>query len=317
MIVIGAGEVRALLSMRDAIEIVEAAMIAVADGKANMPLRNVMEVGGVNRLGIMPGALSGDAPTYGVKLISLFPGNPARGLSSHIGAMVMFDPETGAPAAVIDADALTAIRTAAASAAATRALAREDARVLALIGTGEQAEAHLAAIPLVRDIAEVRVTGRTPDRAAAFCDRMRADYPHLPLHPAASVAEAVRGADIVCTLTASPEVVLLGRNITPGTHVNAVGASIPTMQEIDAELVLKSRLFVDYLASALAQAREIMDALASGAMADGHILGEIGALYAGRIKGRLAAGDITLYRSLGVAAQDLACAAAIIDRQRT
>lgn len=317
MIVIGADEVRNRLTMADAIGIVEAAMIAVADGKATMPLRSVMPVDARNRLGIMPGAMGGETPSYGVKLISLFPDNPAQGLSSHIGAMVMFDTVTGAPSAVIDADALTALRTAAASAAATRALARQNTRVLALIGTGEQAEAHLNAIPLVRDITEVRVAGRNPDRAAAFCDRLRRDHPALALHPVADAAEAVRGADIVCTLTASADVVLRGADIAPGTHVNAVGASIPTMQEIDTDLVLKSRLFVDYLPSALAQAREIIDALDNGAMTEAHILGEIGALYAGRIEGRRGDQDITLYRSLGVAAQDLACAAAIIDPQRT
>jgi Predicted ornithine cyclodeaminase, mu-crystallin homolog len=156
--------------MKQAIDLMEKTMIDVADGKATLPPRSAIAVGGGNHFGIMPGVLSAGG-VYGIKALSLFPGNPAKGLSSHVGAMVLFDPETGAPSAVMNADAITAIRTAAASAAATRALARDDARLMAVIGTGEQAETHIRAIRLVRQITEVRIAGRNKDRAKAFADR--------------------------------------------------------------------------------------------------------------------------------------------------
>jgi len=311
MIVVGAEELRRLLPMRDAIETVHAAMIGVARGKANMPLRSVMEIDGTNRLGVMPGALR-DPDVYGVKLISLFPGNPAKGLSSHIGSMVIFDNDTGAVAAMLDADALTAIRTAAASAAATQALARKDATILAIIGTGEQAESHIEAMLCVRDVTSVRVAGRTQDRAQAFVDRVGPRFPGLSFTAAQDARDAVEGADIICTVTSSAEVVLQGNWVGPGTHVNAVGASIPSMQEIDQDLLLKSELFVDYRPSALAQARDIMEAIASGQMNESHIRADIGQLYAGDVAGRSGAEAITLYRSLGVAAQDLSCAQKVL-----
>ncbi|MEY8842240.1 ornithine cyclodeaminase family protein [Cribrihabitans sp. XS_ASV171] len=302
-----AEEVRRLLPMDEAVEIVREAMISVARGKARLPLRSVMELEGNKKLGVMPGALT-DPLVYGVKLLSLFPDNPARGLSSHTGTMILFDPETGAPALAVDADALTAIRTAAATAVATDALARSDARILAVIGTGEQAETHIEALRRVRDLSEIRIAGRTPDRARAFVTRLG---DHLPLRAAQSAREAVDGADIVCTVTSSSEVVLCGEWVQPGCHVNAVGASIPTMQEIDRETLMRAETFVDYRPSAFAQAREIIDALAEGAITEAHIRAEIGAVLDGTEKGRSGPEAITLYRSLGIAAQDLACAEAI------
>ncbi|SDE03383.1 ornithine cyclodeaminase family protein [Ruegeria marina] len=307
MKVLNAEDVRRHLPILDAIEIVEKTMIRVSQGKANLPLRTVMDIDGTNRLGVMPGALS-DPTIYGVKVLSLFPGNPARGLSSHIGTVLLFDPETGRPSVSMDADAITAIRTAAATAVATRALARPDARVLALIGTGEQAESHVEALTLVRDVSEIRIAGRTPERAAEFARRMADHHPGIAFTAAPDAERAVAGADIVCTVTSSASVVLHGDWIGPGTHVNAVGASIPSMQEIDAALVMKSQLFVDYRPSAFAQAREIISALESGTMTKDHVQAEIGEVLAGAVPGRSGPDGITLYRSLGIAAQDLACA---------
>lgn len=307
MIVLNGDDVRKHLPMATAIELIDQVMVAVSDGKAHLPLRTAMDIDGVNKLGMMPGVLS-EPPVYGVKLISLFPGNPSKGLSSHIGAMVLFDPDTGAPWAMVDADALTAIRTAAASAVATRALSRTDAQVLALVGTGEQAHTHLAAICAVRDIRQVRVAGRTPNRAADFIDSVAVQYPDIGFHAAADAQDALCGADIVCTLTSSTTPVIRRDWIAAGTHVNAVGASVPSIQEIDTELVIASRLFTDYRPSALAQARDIIAAIDSGAIDADHILGEIGEVLAGRVQGRRSDADITLYRSLGIAAQDLICA---------
>lgn len=307
MIVLDADRVRQHLPMTKAIGLVGQAMIAVSDGKAHLPLRTAMDIDGVNKLGMMPGVLS-DPAVYGVKLISLFPGNPAKGLSSHIGAMVLFDPETGAPWAMVDADALTAIRTAAASAVATRALSRVDANVLALVGTGEQAHTHLEAISLVRDIKHVRVAGRTPARAASFIESMSGAYPKMKFHAATDAKDALIGADIVCTLTSSSTPVIQRGWVEAGCHVNAVGASVPSMQEIDTDLVVAAKLYTDYRPSALAQASDVITAIESGAVGPDHILGEIGEVLAGRVHGRKSADAITLYRSLGVAAQDLICA---------
>jgi len=302
MIVATAEDVRRTLPMAKAIELVAEAMVAVSKGKANLPLRTAMDINGVNRLGIMPGVLG---EVYGVKLISLFPGNPAKGLSSHIGAMVLFDPETGAPNAMVDADALTAIRTAAASAVATRALARADAKTLAIIGTGEQALSHIEAICLVRDIDDIRIAGRTAERAQAFVRGLPAT---LNATAYASAQEAVQGADIICTVTSSATPVLQGKWVPKGAHINAVGASVPTMQEIDQSVLLGSKVFTDYRPSALAQAREIIAAISEGKMDENHILGEIGELLSGKVQGRSGPEAITLYRSLGIAAQDLICA---------
>lgn len=312
MRVLGAADVDALLPMEQAIAIVADAMRRVSAGHTAMPLRSVVPVGGGNMLGVMPGAL-GQGDAFGVKLLSLFPGNPSVGLSSHLGAVLLFEPDHGRPVAMMNADRLTAIRTAAASAVATRALARDDAETLVLIGTGEQAESHLAAMCCVRPVARVRIVGRTADRAAAFAGRMRVAHPGLEIAAVADVTAACDGADIVCTVTSSATPVLTAGDIRPGTHVNAVGASVPSLQEIDAALVLKSDLFTDYRPSALAQAADIIALIEAGLADESHIRAEIGEVLDGA-PGRSGPDAVTLYRSLGVIAQDLACAVHIAAR---
>jgi ornithine cyclodeaminase len=315
MKVLSADDVRQHLPIRDAIECMQEAMMRVAHGEANLPLRTVMDIDGTNKLGIMPGAMT-DPTLYGIKVLSLFPGNPALGLSSHIGLVILFESQTGEPLVAMNADAITAVRTAAASAAATRALARRDATCLAIVGTGEQAESHLEAISLVRDLTEVRVVGRSMDRAKAFINAARQSVGAADIQAFDDVQSAVRGADIICTVTSSSDVVLRGEWVQPGTHVNAVGASVPVMQEIDTDLVARSELFVDYRPSALAQARDIIDAIGSSQITEGHIRTEIGAVYAGDAQGRSGEQSITLYRSLGVAAQDLTAANLVWERYR-
>ncbi|WP_417601618.1 ornithine cyclodeaminase family protein [Pararhodobacter oceanensis] len=307
MIVISAEHVQQHLPMAQAIDLVTATMIDVAEGRAILPLRNVIEIGGDNRIGIMPGALSAGG-LYGVKILSLFPGNPAKGLSSHIGAVLLFDPETGVPTALVNADMITAIRTSAASAAATRALAREDATRLSVIGTSEQAEFHIEAITQVRPIAEVHIAGRSHAKAEGFAARMAEKFPALTFHAAPSIQEAALRADILCTVTSATEAILPAGWVQSGTHVNAVGASVPFWQEIDSALIARAVTFVDYMPSALAQAKDVIDGLADGLFEQAHLRGEIGRLFAGQVAGRSSDGEITLYRSLGVAAQDLACA---------
>jgi ornithine cyclodeaminase len=313
MIVLSDKEVRSLLPMKDAIEIVEKAMIAVSAGAANLPLRSVVDVGAPNMMGVMPGALMPDngqiEACFGVKLVSLFPGNPDAGYSSHQGAIVLFEPEHGSAIAMMNAGLLTALRTAAASAVATRALARPDCTTLAMIGAGEQAEHHLEAMLCVRpSIREVRVAGRRREKAEAFASHAAGRHPGLAIQVFDDVRSAVEGADLVCTVTSSAEPVLMGEWVTPGTHLNVVGASIPSKREIDEEMVARSRLYVDYRPSTFAQAGEVIRALESGGIRREHVLAEIGEVLAGQATGREAADDITLYRSLGIAAQDLACA---------
>lgn len=320
MIVLSNDDVAQLLSMRDALNVVERAMLAVSAGRTNLPLRSVIDVGTPNRMGIMPGAvLQGDdslPQCFGIKLLSLFPGNPDAGYSSHEGAYVLFEGEHGSAVAMMNAGLLTALRTAAASGVATQALAREDASVLALIGAGEQAEHHLDAMVAVRPIREVRVAGRRAEKRDAFIGKASERYPELDFFAADTVRDAVSGADIVCTVTSSAEPVLLGEMAEPSMHLNIAGASVPSSREIDEDLVARAALFVDYRASTFAQAGEVIAAMESGRITREHVRAEIGEVLSGAHGGRGNAAEITLYRSLGVAAQDLAAAWHCLEQAR-
>ena len=316
MLTLSNADIRALLPMPAAIDLVAKAMVAASAGQATLPLRQAMPLDAPNLLGIMPGAMQEPA-CYGTKLISLYPDNPAKGYSSHLGLMVLFERDHGTPMAIMDAGLLTGIRTAAASAVATRVLARSQASVLAIVGTGEQAQHHIEAICAVRPIAKVLIAGRTAERGRAFAASMAEKYPQLDIQAAQNIREAVQDADIVCTVTSARDTVLHGDWIRAGTHVNAVGASVPTLREIDENLVVKSGLFVDYRPSALAQARDIIEALENGAITKDHILGEIGEVLNGSVVGRKDAGQVTLYRSMGIAAQDLICAHHVAEQAKT
>ncbi|MEC9344532.1 MAG: ornithine cyclodeaminase family protein [Pseudomonadota bacterium] len=312
MIQISAEEIARALPMRECIDLVEEAMKAVSAGLTDQPLRSIMKLPGGNAMGMMPGAMREPA-VHGMKLISLYPDNPGRGLSSHQGLMLIFDTENGTPVACLDASELTALRTAAASAAATRALARPESRVLAILGAGEQADHHLPAQLAVRDFREVRVWTRTLAHARDFAER------HGGAGAAAIAAceharEAVAGADVVVTVTASPVPVLQGAWLEPGQHVNLVGASVASAREIDDAGVAAGRYFVDTRSGAAVQAGEYIDALKSGAITEAHLLGEIGEVYSGRLAGRTAPDQITIYKSLGTAAQDLAAGHAVWKR---
>jgi alanine dehydrogenase len=256
MIVLSNRDIAQMLPMATAIEIVEKAMIAVSAGKANLPLRSIVDVGEPNRMGIMPGAMT-DPACYGVKLVSLFPDNPAHGLSSHSGAMVLFEAEHGRPIAMMSADLLTAVRTAAASAVATRALSRQNAAILAVVGTGEQAEHHIEAMLAVRDLSEIRVIGRNAERAERLVARFAPRHRQVRFEAGTDIRQGIRDADIVCTVTAAATPILLGDWLAPGMHLNAVGSSVPAVREIDERAPARSALFVDYRPSALAQAGEI------------------------------------------------------------
>jgi ornithine cyclodeaminase len=297
--IIDAEEVARRLTYEACIPLMREAMIALSQGRTKQLLRQIIDLGGGNAFGVMPGSLD-DGP-FGAKLVSVFPGNVAAGGLSHQGVVLLFDPQTGAPAAVIDAGELTAIRTAAASAAATDALARPDAARLAVLGTGEQARRHIEAIRLVRPIESVVIWGRDPEKAASLAEALGATA-------APTVAEAVAEADIICTTTAAPEPILFGADVPDGAHLNVVGSSRAGPAEIDGALVARVRLIADHREGVLAQGAEFLRAKAAGLVNDAHVVGEIGEVFAGMVAGREHAAQVTAYKSLGSIVQDLAAA---------
>jgi ornithine cyclodeaminase len=276
-------------------------------------LRSIIPLSEGRLFGIMPGAMAADGP-FGAKLISVFQGNSARGIQSHQGLVILFDPETGVPVCVIDAGEITDIRTAAASAVATDALGRKDARRLALLGYGGQAASHARAIPKVREIEAIAVWGRSEERARDFAARMAAEL-SLPVHPCGSAREAVADADIICTVTSAKEPILKGEWVRPGTHVNVVGSSYAGPVEVDNDLVVRSRFIADSRESVLNQGAEFLRAKAAGLIGDEHIVAEIGQVLAGEVDGRRSAEEITVYKSLGHVVQDLASAWALYPQQ--
>ena len=311
MRILSNADVAALLPDAEAFDVVARAMQAVSKGAARMPLRSVVPLEQGNAMGVMPGALDGAG--FGVKLVSLFPGNPARGLSGHRGAVVLFEPETGGAVAMMDAGLLTALRTAAASAVAAQALARRESRVLCVIGTGEQARHHITALARLFPLAVLRIVGRRVEAAQALADWAAPHVPGVAISAGTDVGTAVAGADLVVTVTNSSTPVLLGAQLEPGQHLSIVGASIPAKREVDDAVVERAAIWVDYLPSALAQAGEIVARTAQGM--DPGLQGEIGAVLNGGAR-RTDAAQITAYRSLGVIAQDLACAQHILTRAR-
>ena len=302
-------EVARRLTYEVCIPIVRDAMIAFSCGETKQLLRSIMSLSEGRLFGVMPGAMGAHAP-FGAKLISVFHGNFSKGIQSHQGVVVLFDPESGAPVCIVHAGEITAIRTAAASAVATDVLARKDARQMALLGYGEQAQTHARAISKVRKIETITVWGRSAERARAFAESMQAEL-RVPARAAADVRDAVAEADIICTVTSAPEPILKGAWVRPGTHVNVVGSSYAGPAEIDHDLVVRSRFIVDSREGVLAQGAEFLRAKAAGLIGDDHIAGEIGEVLAGRVEGRRSADEITIYKSLGHVVQDLASAWAL------
>jgi alanine dehydrogenase len=315
MIILSTDEVAELLPMGDAIDVVNNAMVEVANGNTTLPLRSIIPVGDGNFFGMMPGVMQNPA-CYGIKLVSLIPNNPKFGFSSHQGAMVMFEAKHGAAIAMMNSDLLTAIRTSAASGVATRALARDDSTKLTIIGTGEQAQHHIDAMIEVRPVSDIIIAGRSIESADSLAKKSRQKYGHINFSTTTDIKQAVRYADIICTVTAADEPLLFGEWINPGTHLNIVGSSIPSKREIDTELVVRSKLYVDYRISTMAQAGEVILAIEENKITEEHILAEIGEVISGSAPGRQSEDEITLYRSLGVAAQDLAAAYYVVEQAK-
>ncbi|MBL4731015.1 MAG: ornithine cyclodeaminase family protein [Rhizobiaceae bacterium] len=314
MRIISAEEVEAALTWPEVMEIVKNAMMEVSKGNIIAPQRTMMPIDGPNGMGIMPGGMQ-NPPVHGIKLISLYPDNPKKGLSSHQGLMVVFDSKTGTPIAGLDAGALTALRTPAASVAATCVLARKNSEIFTIIGTGEQAHRHVEAFLACTDAKEIRIWGRRYDAAKALVERLQSVNPAASIvHAVEGVQQAVAGADVITCVTAAPSPILKGAWLEPGQHVNLVGSSIRKFREIDAEGVSKLRYFVDSRDSASSQAGEYLDELENGTIGTDYIISEIGDVFSGDVEGRLNEDEITGYKSLGVAAQDLSVSWTIVQK---
>ena len=295
LLVLNEHDVHKLLTMPECVRVMEEALADLARGKVTNPLRSMVRAeGAAGILGLMP-SYRGD---YGLKEICVFPGNPTRGLDTHLGGVLLHSGETGELLAIMNASAITAIRTAAVSAVATKLLARDDAHVLAILGAGVQAKSHLEAIPVVRDIREVRIYSRTRAKAEKFAN----------CRIVGSAEEAVRGADIVVTATSSREPVIRREWISSGTHINAVGSSIKSTRELDSATVAAASLFVDRRESTLNESGDYLMAVQEGAIGPDHIRAELGEILTGQAKGRTSPEEITLFKSLGLAVEDLASA---------
>ncbi len=288
-------------------------LAARARGEAHQPLRTVIRPdGAAGLMALMPAYLPGGDPAlaagYGLKAICITPGNPAAGLDAHQGIVLLSRSATGEPVAVLNASAVTEIRTAAVSAVATRLLARPEAAVLAVVGTGVQARAHARALSADRELALIRVAGRNAGRAAACAQDLRREL-GVPVVACATGREAVAGAGIVVTATSSAEPVVRGGWLAPGTHVNAVGACLPSARELDSATVAAAALFADSRESAAAESGDFLLAVADGAIGPGHIRAELGEVLTQAAPGRTDADEITVFESLGLAVEDLAAAA--------
>jgi len=310
LIVIGREDVARHLPIERCIATIRGAMIALSRGDTRQIPRQILHGEYGRSFGVMPGTLGEGAP-FGAKIVSVYPQNSAAGLHTHQGLVLLFDPASGAPSCIVDAGEITAIRTAAASAVATDALARPDAASLAIFGTGEQSVRHAVAIAQVRALREVWIWGRSPDRARGVADRVTAAL-GIRAQAVADPREAAALADIICTVTAARDPILRGAWVRPGTHVNAVGSSFAGPREIDDALVVMSRVFADHRQSVLLLGAEYLEAARQGLISETHVLGEIGAVIDEQLTGRVTDADVTLYKSLGVIAQDLASAATLM-----
>ncbi len=296
--------------METCIELMAEALETLSRGDAVNPLRWGMRLPeGRGILGMMPGQVS-SPPALGLKIVSIFPGNEGTPYDSHQGVVVLFDPERGFPVAILDASEITAIRTAAVSGLATRLLAREDASDLAILGSGVQARTHLEA---VREMRRVRAWSPTRERVLAFA-RRESERCGIEVEACRSAKEAVLGATIVCTVTSAREPILEGAWLAPGAHVNAVGSSVATARELDTEAIARARFFVDRRESALAEAGDFLIPKREGAIGDDHVAGELGEVLLGRVTGRRTPEEVTVFKSLGLAVEDLVAAHYLVER---
>lgn len=316
VLLLGHDEVAALLPMRECIALVRDALVSLAEGRVHQPLRTIMkppDAAGV--MGLMPSYASGSRAAFGLKAICVFPGNPARGMDSHQGAVLLFGAEMGELQAVVNASAVTAIRTAAASAVATHALAREDACELAIVGAGVQARSHVEAMSHARRVRRCRVASRNFERARKLADELKGSYA-FPVEAVETIEEALRGADLIVTATNAADAVVRREWVSAGAHINAVGSCTPRARELDAATVAASSLFVDSVESTVNEAGDYLCALREGAIESNHIRAELGEVLTGAKPARTSDEEITLFKSLGIAVEDLAAVKFLYDKAK-
>ena len=303
-------EVTRLLEMSTCIDVMQDVLMALGRGEAIQPLRTILRLPkGRGAFGVMPAQVD-NPDAFGLKVITVFPGNEGTRYDSHQGAVLLFEPEHGTLVAIMDAASITAIRTAAVSGLATRVLAREDASDLAILGSGVQARTHLEAVSVVRQLRRVRVWSRHEANRESFAEWAGGRF-GVDIELTDSAKAAVSGADIICTVSSSRTPILEGAWLKPGAHINAVGSSMPEARELDSEAVRRARLFVDRRESALNEAGDFLLPRKEGVIDDSHLLGELGEVLLGRMKGRESPQDITLFKSLGLAVEDVASAHAV------
>jgi ornithine cyclodeaminase len=308
VLLLGHDEVLALLPMGECVTLMREALVSLAEGRVHQPLRTIVrppDAAGV--MGLMPSYSSGAHAAFGLKAICVFGGNPARGMDSHQGAVLLFSAESGELQAVVNASAVTAVRTAAVSGVATEALAREDACDLAVIGAGVQARSHVEAMSHVRRIKRCRVASRSMERARVLADELKGSCA-FPVEAVATVEEALRDADLIVTATNSAEAVVRREWVRDGAHINAVGSCTPNTRELDAATVAGSSMFVDSVESTVNEAGDYLRALRERAVGPEHIRAELGEVLKGTKPGRTSSDEITLFKSLGLAVEDLAAA---------
>lgn len=293
------------LTMPDCISAMREAMISVSKGETTLPIRQYIPIPQTNgKMALMPGTIA-NPECYGIKLVCKYNRPIGDPHGTHVGMVLVFDSQKGLPLAMIEGASLTAIRTAAASAMATDILANKKVDILTIMGYGEQARRHIISMLAVRSFKNIFVWGRSFKKALAFTERMKTET-GANITAISGAEEAVANSDIICTTTSSPTPILMGDWVKAGTHINLVGAAIKSNTEVDESLVTKSRYFTDYRPAAMAAAGELLNAINSKSITKAHILAEIGDVAAGDKPGRLSKDDITIYKSLGVAAQDLA-----------
>jgi ornithine cyclodeaminase len=318
LLIMNAPTIASAVALPEWIDVVEQSLRGVSGGMVSQGIRQILHLPDSETngrvLSMMFGAVRKPA-CFGAKVISVFPDNFSRGLDSHRGAVLLFDPDNGALIALMHGGEITASRTAAASAVATRALARPDSRVLAILGYGEQASRHVDALALVRPLSEIRCWGRDAAKAEDFAASISARH-SITTCAVATVADTVAGADIVCTTTGAKTPILLGDMLEAGMHLNIVGSSTSDYREVDTNAVVRSSIWVDYREMADVSAGEYLHALAEEAIDSEHLVGEIGAALNGSIRGRSSDREITMFKSLGMPAEDLYSAQFIYDIAR-
>ena len=310
ILVLSEHDVRALLDMESCVEAMEEVLSALARGELFQPLRSVARPPGANGLiGLMPAHRSGERAAWSLKEIVVIPSNPTRGLDAHQGAVLLHDGETGQLVALLNASPVTEIRTAAVSGVATRALARKDASRVAILGAGVQGRSHVRAMRAVLEDPEIRIWARNPDASAALAAEVGAVA-------APSPDAALLGAEVVCTTTSALEPIVELRWLAEGAHVNAVGSSIPTTRELDTATVAAASFFVDRRESTLNEAGDYLLPAAEGAVGPEHIKAELGEVLIGAHPGRQDESELTVFKSLGIAVEDLAAAELVVGRAR-